>query len=209
MAWCHSTCSNRAALDSGFWAAGSTGWAGASDTSRPAKPKRNVWLGGSSPRGPTRCAPLAGRSAANESIEADPRTSATAGTVRVASRRLRARWASSRRRRDASSPVATGPPNDGSGGNSRASAANGSRGCSRNQSTSTSNQTSSRRQPMDEHPSSGGAGVLRILTCGAGRTAVSLTEVPRHRGHGHYPIRGGRDTRTGGRRAGAASGRTA
>ena len=48
------------------------------------------------------------------SIVADPRTSATAGTVRVASRRLRAACAASRRCREASSPVAIGIARDGS-----------------------------------------------------------------------------------------------
>ncbi len=142
---------------------------GASGTSERAPSSRNVRLGGSACSGPASapCPPLPCRNTAIGSIVADPRTSATAGTVRVASRRRRAACAVSRRCRDASSPVAIGmnsagpSPSAATAGTASASSAKGLRGCSRNQSTSVSSHTSPNRQPIDRRPSRRGRRVLR------------------------------------------------
>ena len=129
---------------------------GASGSLNRKSSRRNVRLGGSSSSGPELW-PLP-RSAAIGSIVAEPRMSATAGTVRVARRRRRAACAASRRRREASRPVWAGP-NEGSSGSTSASAPatarppKGPADCSRNQSTSVSNHTSPRRHAMEGGPS--------------------------------------------------------
>jgi len=151
VAWCHVTRTGsvaRSAARAACFGPG-FGFGSGSGGRKPNSSSPNVRLGGSSSTGTASSPRPRWGNAAIGSVVADPTTSASAGTVRVANRRLRAALAVSRRRRDASRPVSVGSKRGSS--HTLATPADASARCSQGQTTSTSgNHTSPIRQDMLE-----------------------------------------------------------